>query len=209
LAHDSLGARLAPQYAGTGAPSDAADLSEVATYAATYGNYAAETSTARGARTGSSLWAGLMVTETDTNLTWLYTTGWQLLGHGSLYWRGDSYVTLSSTFATAYTAIAGLSVAATTIGGRVKVRLEGSLVNANSGAARTAQLKLLCDGTQVGDVSPVQNVPFISAVSAQGFVLPATHTPAAGSHTWTVQGLASIAAAVQIGTAFLSVEEFL
>lgn len=92
MAHDSLIARLVPQFSGTGAPADAADLSEVALYAGTYGNFAAETDAARQARSGAALWTGLFVYATDTGLLWQYTAapGWQVVTGQQINFQADT-----------------------------------------------------------------------------------------------------------------------
>lgn len=91
MARDSTGLRGQPIYDPNGAPSDAADLTEVAQYASDVGNRKAMTKTLRQALSGSGRWVGLTVYETDTGDEWTYTatgwylssrrdTGWQLLG---------------------------------------------------------------------------------------------------------------------------------
>lgn len=73
MAHDSLGARNQPHYSGAGAPSDAADLTEVSDFAAAMGNRMVDLSSVR---TGLTVvWEGLEFYETDTKLTYLYTAG--------------------------------------------------------------------------------------------------------------------------------------
>ena len=80
MAHDSLGAKNQPQYSGSGVPADAADLSEIANYAAAIGNRKADASTVRTGLTGADVWPGLQFYETDTALTYVYVsgTGWVL-----------------------------------------------------------------------------------------------------------------------------------
>jgi hypothetical protein len=79
MAHDSLGAKNQPQYATTGAPASAADMSEVANYAANIGNRRADTDAVRLGLTGSDLWNGLEFEATDTGKTWKYAGGWVLI----------------------------------------------------------------------------------------------------------------------------------
>jgi hypothetical protein len=81
MARDSSGPKNEPQYSPLGVPADAADLSEVATYAALVGNLKALTAAQRGALAGSDRWVGLLVSETDTGDLWKYTAGgWKRLG---------------------------------------------------------------------------------------------------------------------------------
>src|SRR4051794_25159013 len=79
MARDSSGPKNEPQYAGTGVPSDAADLTEVAPYPAKVRNRKAGTSNARQALTGAALWPGLEFYEADTGLVFVSqspTAGW-------------------------------------------------------------------------------------------------------------------------------------
>lgn len=81
MAHDSLGTHNEPQYSETGVPADAADLTEVAAYAATVGNRRVDASTVRTGLAGSGLWEGLEFYETDTYLTYRYhSNAWVNLG---------------------------------------------------------------------------------------------------------------------------------
>ncbi|SBN64464.1 hypothetical protein GA0004736_3424 [Curtobacterium sp. 9128] len=79
MARDSSGPKNEPQYAGTGVPQDAADLTEVARYAAMVGNRKVGASSDRQALTGADVWPGLEFYETDTGLAFVYqssTAGW-------------------------------------------------------------------------------------------------------------------------------------
>lgn len=103
------------------------------------------------------------------------------------------------------------TVTATSYGGPVAVRWLGALWNGGSGTDRTGQLQVTCDGTALA-TSATASIPIGSAGSASngprvtkgGTV---THTPAAGSHTWKVQGNASAASAVISSLATLTVVE--
>lgn len=77
MAADSYGTKNEPQFAASGAPDNAGDLTAVAAYAALVGNTKIGTSTARQALTGKQLWVGLGFYETDTDSLWLNrSTGW-------------------------------------------------------------------------------------------------------------------------------------
>lgn len=80
MAADSYGPKGEPQFAGSGVPQDAADLSLVATYAAKVGNRVSGTSAERAAPDGWMPASGLEFYETDTGLTYLYVNpaGWVL-----------------------------------------------------------------------------------------------------------------------------------
>ncbi len=75
MAQDSFGAKNQPQYAGTGTPADAADLSQISNYAANVGNRKVGTDSARLALAGADLWVGLLFGATDTGVEWVYLSG--------------------------------------------------------------------------------------------------------------------------------------
>lgn len=75
MARNSSGPKNEPQYSATGAPSDAADLSEVATYAATVGNRKVGTTSARTALSGADVWEGLDFWDTTLNVLFRYRSG--------------------------------------------------------------------------------------------------------------------------------------
>lgn len=75
MARDSSGSKNQPHYANPGVPADAADMSEIADYAATIGNTRADTNAVRLGLTGSDLWDGLAFAETDTTITYLRVAG--------------------------------------------------------------------------------------------------------------------------------------
>lgn len=76
MAADSHGPKNEPQYAAAGAPADAADLTEVAAYAAKVGNRKVGLASDRAALTGADLWNGLEFFETDSGSTYEYNNGW-------------------------------------------------------------------------------------------------------------------------------------
>jgi hypothetical protein len=90
MAHDSLIARLVPQFITGGANATAADLSEIAKYAGDYGNFAAETDALRLARTGAALWSGLTVYTTDTKLLWQYDGSWATIAGQQINFQVDT-----------------------------------------------------------------------------------------------------------------------
>lgn len=80
MARDSSGAQNQPQYAGTGAPADAADLTEVATYAALVGNIKVGTTTQMNALTGADRWTGLLFSNTTDGAVYRYDgAGWNVI----------------------------------------------------------------------------------------------------------------------------------
>jgi hypothetical protein len=74
MAHDSLGAKGQPQYATSGAPSDAADLTEVAQFAA---DRAGESVAALANLPMSGNWDGRVITTTSDKTLHIWVgTGW-------------------------------------------------------------------------------------------------------------------------------------
>lgn len=106
MARDSSGPKNEPNYSGLGAPADAADLTEVATYAARMGNRRTDTSTNRAAATGADLWEGLEWQETDTGNTLMYLSGsWVLIRSSAailVTTFGTNWTSASPTAATCY-----------------------------------------------------------------------------------------------------------
>lgn len=133
-------------------------------------------------------------------------TGWRVaLGDHTL---GDAFGTPGTvvTAAPGWTDLA--VVTATTTGGPVVARWSGALSNGNSGADRTGSLRLTLDGVEVqgGGAYTGFSLPIagLRSLPRGGFV---RSTPAAGSHTWRVQGNGSAGAAVVSDAAALSVVE--
>lgn len=78
MARNSSGSKNQPHYATSGAPDDAADLTEVSDYAAANGNRKVGLNADRLALSGADRWEGLEFYETDTRITWYYTAdGWK------------------------------------------------------------------------------------------------------------------------------------
>lgn len=120
------------------------------------------------------------------------------IGRGSL----GAVATLAGT--PSWTDLA--SVTGTTLGGEVTIDFNTTLINANSGDDRTAAVRVTCDGVEVDSYSffmlykASANIP---GYPAQKFF----HTPAAGSHTWTLQGNANVGSAVQAIKGSMTVQE--
>lgn len=97
------------------------------------------------------------------------------------------------------------SVTATSSGGLCTLRGSLSVFNGTSGADRTAIFRAVCDSTQVW-ISDTVSLPLNGTPTRTRFPV-ATSTPAAGSHTWKIQGQASAALAVIVDAAAISVVE--
>lgn len=92
MAHDSVGSKNQPHYAGGGIPADAADLTEIADYAAKVGNRRSDLASVRTALTGADLWSGLEFFESDTGAEYVYQTGgWVFRGYLDSGWIAATY----------------------------------------------------------------------------------------------------------------------
>lgn len=112
--HDSLGTHNEPQYAETGVPADAADLTEVAAFAAKVGNMRVGTTTERNNATGADVWQGLLWYDTDLNQYFSYDAGWTMI-------LSPDLTANIATFSTGWTGL--------TAGHTPRVRRHGSHVN--------------------------------------------------------------------------------
>ena len=90
---------------------------------------------------------------------------------------------------TAYTTVA--SVTATSHGGAVRINAVAAIADGSSGASRTGNIRLVCDGVAITNTTMVWQ----TVNSGQFLIIPAEggHTPAAGSHTWGLQVVANTA----------------
>lgn len=98
------------------------------------------------------------------------------------------------------------TVTATSMGGQVTIDYKVNLANANSGADRDAAVRVTCDDVEIdGWTLLCQYVAGkVVPVSAP---LDVFHTPAAGLHTWKVQGNAAAAGAIQVFRSSMTVTE--
>ncbi len=155
-------------------------------------------------RVALTTYEGLRVDQLDIDRTYRHNgTRWgqaalTRLGQGSL----GAVATLAA--AASWTDIA--TVTATSMGGEVTIDLDVTLINANSGDHRTATIRVICDGAEVDSWSffcqyiATSNVPTFPS-------LQVFHTPAAGAHTWKVQGNANVGSAVQAVKGSMTVTE--
>lgn len=87
MANDSTGAYGEPQYSASGAPADAADLSQIATYAAYHGTRIVDTTTARNAAIGTAgVRTGLRWRDTTDGNEYEYLNGAWTLVYGDTGW---------------------------------------------------------------------------------------------------------------------------
>lgn len=66
--------------------------------------------------------------------------------------------------------------------------------NANSGLNRTVDFRVTCDGTQIGPILSY-DAPLTPGATGYGASFQASSAVVAGSHTWKLQGRASVASA--------------
>lgn len=127
MAADTYGPKNEPQYAGLGTPADAADLSDIAAYAAKVGNRKVDLSSVRTGLTGADVWEGLDFYETDTGQSFRVIGGsWVPTDKGFKAWQSiatTAQVTTSDGYllSQAVTVIAGhdYKVSANLLGGQV------------------------------------------------------------------------------------------
>jgi hypothetical protein len=119
----------------------------------------------------------------------------------------DKKTTTATTLTTGYVTYA--TVTATSNGGEVEIDLRAHFTNANSGANRSAYIKVQCDGVDIEDPGIVLNIPNLGADTVSGsiFSFIYSHTPSAGSHTWTFQTYSPTSSAVYLNKARLRVQE--
>jgi hypothetical protein len=87
----------------------------------------------------------------------------------------------------------------TTLGGKIEVSYTGTLANANSGAARTADIQVMMDGTPISGITyalPVVVSPADSPFTT-AFSFDTSTPPAAGSHTFVLQTRGSAASSIR------------
>jgi hypothetical protein len=125
---------------------------------------------------------------------------------GNLYRLGRDTKTSSSTLLTT-SYVAMCTVTASSSGGEVELDFSALIRNAGSGAGNNADIKIQCDGA---DLSPAMNV--LSAdlgTPNEGNTngLSISHTPAAGSHTWTLMIKANAGSSVYCDQAYLRATE--
>lgn len=100
------------------------------------------------------------------------------------------------------------TLTATSNGGMVIADWDAVAFNANSGADRAVSWRALCDGAVIGPVTAAgQTIPLAGTPRVYAGY-KARSTPAAGSHTWKVQVIATAAAAVFVEFATMTVTEY-
>lgn len=100
---------------------------------------------------------------------------------------------------TAYTTFA--TVTATSAGGKILLLGVSQFRDGNSGANRKVDMRIQCDGVTITN-SGITVPSFANAWESEG-VIHISHTPSAGSHTWTLQ------VAAQTGSATLGFQSSL
>lgn len=126
------------------------------------------------------------------------------LGTGGNFRLGlNTKTTTGTVLTTTYTTYC--TVTATSAGGEVELTYIANIHDAGSGSARLANVRVQCDGVTVTG-SEDTNVQ-VALNGGTGWGLTISHTPTAGSHTWTLQILATAASATVLDQASLRVAE--
>jgi hypothetical protein len=137
-----------PQYAANGVPADAADLTQVADFAAEVGNRKVGTNADRGALTGDTLWPGLAFGETDTGREFISPDGttWTPVSPGLVIVVPGSVAggTLSPAGKVTFT-----NAASVTVGAAFLTAYDNYVIHldvTSSSAAHAVQLRLTAAG---------------------------------------------------------------
>lgn len=157
-------------------------------------------------RTALTGYEGLIVDQKDVDRLYRHNgTRWAQVGSVEL---GHAITGSGGTLAASPSWSDLLVVTATSFGGEVTVGYKVTLVNANSGAHRSAAIRVTCDGAEVD--AWAFTAPFLTGIQVPIFpALDVSHTPAAGSHTWKIQAQAGVgeASSVQIIKGSMTVTE--
>lgn len=185
-------------------------LSDTANVPRDIGNAAADidgrivttcTSGTRPASPGS----GQIIYETDTGFTNIYSgSRWRRISDTEI---GSQTATANPTLGVAMSTIA--TVIATTLGGPLRIPASVLLNNGNSGADKRANIQLMLDGVAQTPSFADIDVRLISgqnSIASFAFTWELTGV-AAGSHTFLLQALASLASSVTVPAASLVVIE--
>lgn len=98
-----------------------------------------------------------------------------------------------------------VTVTGTSTGGECVARFDGSAFNGNSGADRTLDWRVVCDGVFVGGFVNI-DLALANLRPVTKFGAPSS-TPTAGSHTWKLQATPSAANTIYIDSARLIIVE--
>lgn len=126
------------------------------------------------------------------------------LGSGSVVRLGLNIKTTTGTLIPAtYTTFC--TVTASSSGGEVELDYRAVVVDGNSGGARSGHIRVQCDGTTVASSDITWQTAASTARANPSMII--NHTPASGSHAWTLQLLADTANATTVDQASLRVTE--
>ncbi len=147
---------------------------------------------------------GLRVDQADVDRTYRHNGArWAQSGPAEL---GRSSTGVGGTLAATPAFSDILIVTGTSLGGEVMIDYDVALANSNSGAHRDAAVRVTCDGAEIDGWAFV--APYVAGIEAPVFPsLQVFHTPAAGAHTWKIQGNASLAGAVKVLKGSVTVTE--
>jgi len=151
-----------------------------------------------------SPWEGCLVYLDDLNTVLRYDgSGWRWIDSQH---RLGTNLGSDATMANTWTTYA--SITATSLGGLVEASTEANVANLSSGAYRTFDIRVQCDGSTIGSAITALGAIYIAGGSPYyGFANTFSSTPSAGSHTWTFQMQASAAASVGIKAPRITISE--
>jgi hypothetical protein len=172
--------------AGAGGVVWVRDATELAAWSPADGNHAYRMDTAQSLRRIGGVWGSEVIR---------LTSGGRLAA-ASNHILGTSYADVPDA-----------TVTVTTPAGPVRVTAYVTVWNGQSNDDRTAKLKILCDGTLVGEEMQGIGIDDVGTSAGHTETLIAEHTVTAGSHTWKIQGLASNTSSVLIKRVWIVVEK--
>lgn len=202
MASETSGPKGQPYFTALGAPAIDVDPGIVSDYAADNGNRKSLSRTDRLAL--PVVWEGLEAHDQTDKGRYEYIGGsWvrrQLLKLGSGRYNGNGVLVGTP----AWTDL--ITITAVSTGGVCSADWTASFFNGASGANRSDTFQVVCDGVLIWDQTR-SDVPLATGsvgVSATGL---AESSPGAGTHTWKLQGNASVSTAVQVRNATLKITE--
>jgi hypothetical protein len=198
MASDSKGPKNEPEFAGGGAPQDAADLTEVAKYAALLGNHREGTTAQRQNLATNERWEGLLWSDTDTGLLLFYTgTAWVTLGApgATRSAKGQFFQNAVGGGMTAWSR----TYAAKPHARRIVVRVDGSGGYGSSSGYQTALLTWTGAGIVVSSNGQTHNASPTGAGAENGSWFPAGQFVHVG-RTFHVDIPAGVATTLTIST---------
>lgn len=99
------------------------------------------------------------------------------------------------------------TVTATSTGGEVEIFYSALIRNAGSGGGNNADIKVVCDSTDVTPILNILSADLGTPVEGTTVSFVVSSTPSAAEHTWTLQVKANAGSSVYIDQAVMRVTE--